>query len=91
MKTFWMSGTDENGFRGACIVEANDFISAVISANLHECNPGGQLYAVEIKPGAMVIPNEARNVLLTKEDCERMFGPLVNTEQANKLLNRKPN
>lgn len=49
MKRWWLSFVDDetDTFRGVCIVEAPEFLLAVMTAKMHGCNPGGQVQGAD--------------------------------------------
>jgi hypothetical protein len=68
---WYLSFADDERFRGACVVEASDFLSAVMVTHVHRINPGGQVLGGEIPPDR--IPAERfRNRLLSKADVTEM-------------------
>ncbi len=75
-KMFWLSFADDNGFRGAVIVHANDFLEAVMEANLHSINPHGECQGVEI-PVGHVIPDKWKYRLLDRAECERFDAEMM--------------
>lgn len=64
---FYCSFADDDGFRGAVVVEAHGLATACQRCYELGCNPGGQLFAVPINPGNEP-PVEFRNRLLSKDD-----------------------
>lgn len=69
---WWLSFADDEGFRGALIIHANDFREAVMEANLRGLNPHGECKGLEV-PAAMaaLIPEEWKYRLLSRNDCEQ--------------------
>jgi hypothetical protein len=43
VRWFYLSFADDEGFRGACVVEALDELDAVLVAHEHGINPGGEV------------------------------------------------
>lgn len=65
--SWWLSFADENGCRGVCIVDAPGFMLAVTMANMHGCNPGGEVQGFEVPPDSDEFKWE-RNKLFTIEE-----------------------
>ena len=63
---WWYLSFADDGFRGACVVKATDFITAVSEAHRLKINPGGQVI------GLPMLARKAKklkvNCLLTRED-----------------------
>ena|SRR5258707_975616 len=69
-QAFWLSSADEHGFRGAVIVHANDFMEAIMRANLLSVNPHGECQGMPIDADfASKIPEHWKNRCLTREEC----------------------
>lgn len=68
---FYLSFAEEE-FHGACIVEANDIVTAVKVAHALEINPGGQVRGHQIPEDAIYDP-KYRNRLLSKKDLQDML------------------
>lgn len=69
---FWLSFAGEDGFHGAVIVHAEDFLTAVMVCNLHGINPHGEVQGMEIPPeGAAQIPAKWKNRILSRAECEQ--------------------
>lgn len=67
---FWLSFADDDGFRGAVIVHAEDFMTAVMECNLRGINPHGECQGMEVPPEAAAkIPDKWKNRILTREEC----------------------
>ena len=75
MALFWLSFADEDGFRGAAFVEAEDLIAAVRRAHLLGINPGGQVLgpAVPEDYDGYRVAYENRDRLIQKEQLCRLF------------------
>ena len=70
---FWLSFADATGFKGACIVNADDFPMAVAVSKLKGCNPGGEVRGAKIDMKELTSENLAislrlQNRLLSLED-----------------------
>jgi hypothetical protein len=74
---YWLSWADANGFNGACVVDAEDFLSAVATANQLGIRPskGGQIMGYPIISGG-VIP---KNKLLVEEEAS-LYGSRLGDE-----------
>jgi hypothetical protein len=69
---FWLSFAGEDGFHGAVIVHANDFMEAVMRTNLMGINPHGEVVGLDISPAhAKAIPAHWKNRLLNRDDCDQ--------------------
>ena len=69
-QAFWLSFAGEEGFRGAVIVHANDFVEAVMRSNLLGVNPHGEVQGMPIPADtASRIPERWKNRLLSREEC----------------------
>jgi hypothetical protein len=67
---YWLSFAAEDGFRGAVIVHAEDFITAVMECNLRDINPHGECQGMEIPAEyAAMIPEEWKYRVLSRSDC----------------------
>lgn len=67
---WWISFADET-FRGAVIVQANDFVEAIMRAHLAGINPGGEAQGMLIPAEtAAKIPEHWKNRLLSREECQ---------------------
>lgn len=74
---FWLSFADDDGFRGALIVHATEFIEAVMQTNLRGVNPGGECVGVKISAeDAAQIPERWKMRRLSREDCARFDAEL---------------
>lgn len=67
-KMFWLSFAGEEGFRGACIVHAEEFTEAVMEATLHDCNPHGEVQGMEV-PAGHEIPEKWKYRVLSRQKC----------------------
>lgn len=70
---FYLSFADDDGFRGAAIVEAPGEAHAIQLTHTLGINPGGQVAMFAVPDGAPV-PDAAKNRLLSKRDLDRLFG-----------------
>lgn len=75
-KQFWLSFVGEEGFRGVCIVHANDCMEALMEANMKRCNPHGECQMMEI-PSHIVVPADWTYRVLTKEQCQELERKMV--------------
>ena len=48
MNTWWLSFADDDGCRGVCIVDAPDFLLAVVRTKALGINPGGEVWGHEM-------------------------------------------
>ena len=71
-KIWWLSFAAADGFRGAVIVHAEDFTTAVMETNIRQINPHGEVQGVEC-PDEMAakIPEHWKYRLLSRSDCEQ--------------------
>jgi len=69
---FYLSFAGEEGWLGACYVEAASFELAMFEAHRQGCNPGGEIAAWDVDFLAEDLGDEWRNRLLTKADLRRM-------------------
>lgn len=68
----WLSFAGEEGFRGAIIIHANDFMEAIMRTNLLGINPHGEVAGMDIPAvAAAKIPAHWKNRLLNREECEK--------------------
>lgn len=76
MTRWWLSFVDDetDTFKGVAIVEAPDFLTAVLLSKEHGCNPGGQVMGTDFPEGHVGPENDLPlNVLLSREQLqERM-------------------
>lgn len=72
MKTLYYLSFARDGFLGACVVESEDFIGAVMEASLRGCNPGGEVKGLRIPAGSK--SPFPLNTLMSREDMERISG-----------------
>ena len=69
--SWWCLSYADKVFRGAVIVQASGFLSAVARANELQINPGGEVAGFEILEEALpLIPENQRNRLLTRAEVE---------------------
>jgi len=72
---FWMSFADEKGFRGACLVEADDFDAALSKSWELRINPGGEVQAAPLEGAtAENVAPYGLNRLYSKSDMEALGG-----------------
>lgn len=72
MTLFYLSFAGEEGWRGACYVEAPIMELAHIQAHLAGCNPGGEIAIWDVDFLAEQLGDEWKNRLLNKADLRRM-------------------
>lgn len=71
-QAFWLSFADSAGFRGAVIVHAEDFLTAITECNLRGINPHGECQGVPISAeDARLIPEKWKYRILSRADCEQ--------------------
>lgn len=72
---FWISFADDDDFRGACLIEADDFDDALGKTWALESNPGGEVQATELEDATAenVAPYEL-NRLYSKADMDDLGG-----------------
>lgn len=74
MRWFYLSFADDDGFRGAAIVEAKGILGATLYCNLLGINPGGEVMAIPIPEDQLAdIPKDAKDVLLSKDRLNQIF------------------
>jgi len=71
VKTYWLSfaADQEDGFLGVAVVDADDFIGAVVTAHAKGINPGGEVLGFDL-PDTASIPEHFKNRLLSREDAD---------------------
>lgn len=72
--TFWLSFADGNlpkgaQFLGVVIVDAPDFLGAVMRTHALGINPGGEVVGVPVPPGGR-LPSDCKDRLLTRAEAE---------------------
>lgn len=84
----YLSFAGPEGFRGACLVEANDQIEAVLISHSKKINPGGQVLMF----GPMLYDDVAEDVrkypidtLLSEADLKNL-GPIVSGKHVSDFL-----
>ena len=68
---FYLSFADDNGFRGACVVNASDLLTAVARANQLNISPGGEVIGL---PWPSDVPCLPMDRLMTREEIEAFEG-----------------
>ena len=82
---FWLSFAGEDGFHGAVIVHAEDFLTALTECNLRGINPHGECQGVLIPAeAAALISDQWKNRILSREDCGKF-----DTEMCSLAAERK--
>jgi hypothetical protein len=75
LRWFYLSYADDDGFRGALILEAHGEMHAIELAQRLGLSPGGQVVVWEVPEDvAATLPAAAKGRLLSKPDLERLFG-----------------
>jgi len=69
----YISFADDTGFLGAVVVRGSDLVDAVKEAHRLKINPGGEALGGAIPDGG-VLPEHARNRLLSKADVDAIWG-----------------
>lgn len=54
MSIWWLSFAKEDGHAGCCMVEAPEFLMAVMQSHVLGCNPGGECQGIELPDGPEV-------------------------------------
>lgn len=68
MRKYYISFADDNGFLGACIVQATSPHMATIVAMVAGCNPGGEALIHEVDEAGYQLTPYPLNTLLQKSD-----------------------
>lgn len=82
----YISFVGESGFKGACIIDADDPISALEKAKQLGCNPGGQAAFCEIDPPDpqyLDIAKLWQGKLLDRTELEMLFGATQTISELN--------
>lgn len=75
---WWLSFADEISFRGAVVIHAEDFITAIIETTIRHINPGGECQGMPAPEDVAVkIPEEWKNRLLSRTECEELDRSLM--------------
>ena len=72
MEWWWLSFADENGFRGAVLMKAVGFSTALLSTKALDINPGGEVKGFVLPTGTAVTELVMRGYsmrLLTETEC----------------------
>lgn len=81
---WWLSFVGDGGFRGAVIVHAEDFVTAVMECNIREINPHGECQGMPV-PLGNDIPEKWKYRILSRKECaefdKEMFGPNPPTKE----------
>lgn len=79
---FWLSFAGDDGFHGAVIVHADDFVMAVMECHLRQINPHGEVQGMEIPPDvAARIPDKWKNRILSRQECAEFDKEMASGEQ----------
>jgi hypothetical protein len=78
---FYLSFASPGHWNGGVIVLAHGFVTAILEAIRLHINPGGEITGHPV-PSHHVPPLKYRNRLLTKEELEECWGPMVRTTVA---------
>lgn len=91
LRWWYLSYVGEEGWRGAVVVEAPGFASAVLYANLLHVSPGGEVRGLLVPDDKPPGPEFVRR-LLDKKDVELCWGEPVKTiaEFDRERENEKP-
>lgn len=81
MKYIYMSFVKNKIFVGAVIIKGADAKAALEEASNKGLNPGGQAAFAQIEKE---LPEEAINRLLSREELEQFFGPVVTIKELKK-------
>lgn len=69
---WWLSFAAEDGFRGAVVVHAHDFMEALAQCNLRGINPHGECQGFQLPADAAALMDEKwKNRVLTRRECEQ--------------------
>lgn len=71
MSWWYLSFADDDGFRGAAIVEADTMLEAVRQTNVIGINPHGEVCGVRYPDDVPLPDTKYLNRLLTKEDVQK--------------------
>ena len=87
---WWLSFCDTEKpegqqFLGACFVRGTNMIAAVKNAHMFDINPGGEVQGVEV-PSDLIVPEWAKNKLLTKANVERLDAEWAKPKTENPSL-----
>jgi hypothetical protein len=75
---WYLSFAGNEGFRGACIVEARGVLSAVARCHQLGINPHGEVLGIPISSDQLHrIPSDSRNILLTQERLNIIFDDMT--------------
>jgi hypothetical protein len=78
LRWYYLSFAGEEGFRGACIVEARGMLGAVSRCNVLGINPGGEVMGMPVPDGQLAsLTEDAKNVLLSREKLTEIFGDMT--------------
>lgn len=79
---FWLSFAGDDGFHGAVIVHAEDFVTAIMECNLRGINPHGECQGMEIPADAAVqIPDKWKNRILSRSECADFDAEMSGTKK----------
>lgn len=75
LRLFWLSFADDNGFRGAALVQGASLGDAVRRATALGINPGGEVLGPEYPPDAAQYDVALANMnrLMKKPELDRLF------------------
>jgi hypothetical protein len=69
---WWLSFVGDEGFRGAVMVNAEDFTTALMETNVRNINPHGEVQGLEIPADeAQQIPEHWKYRILSRDECEQ--------------------
>ena len=70
-KLWWLSFVGDEGFLGVVIVEADDFLDAVMMSHHFDINPGGQVQGWPVPPENVAdVPPDHIGRLLSRADLD---------------------
>lgn len=78
MTLWYLSFSGPEHFLGACVVEADTLARAITEAHYRDCNPGGEVIAIDVPEGERA--RMPLNTLFSREQLEARFGPLHEIE-----------
>ena len=77
---WWLSFADDDGFRGAVIVHAEDFLTALMECNLRGINPHGECKGRPVPAGAE-IAEKWKYRILSRADCAAFDAEMMRAER----------
>lgn len=80
LATWYLSFADENGWKGAIVVDAKGAASAIDLVNKAEINPGGSVMEIQLNPENAIKAASSMNRLLNMADCQSIWGKMSRTK-----------